>query len=420
LNNINGIVFLAKVSCQLLPSLVLLAKLQCTEDDGKSRRSSVLGELLPMIKVLDTVEDWAHLAEILTIPVDGRTSLANVLRDIDHTVDLRLKNQVVTAIRMLAHYGDFVNKTPFILQQIPPTTLADLHKDWMSGMTEKELTAKVCIENVLVNGIVSASVFMPRIFDLNTTSLVTYNEYIAENRFVRADAQTRIVERLLKRAYVGDMMNPETDVRIFSWEMKTRMTRCRIPLAKQTLLCDQSTTLDSIRKELTVDMGGKQHTNMLFTSLQWKFNPEHKKNDIFDSNFKLVSRFGYQLTIQPEMPAWIKMPICLDLESSSRQSQLNDLAMEDLRLMNPGLCSMFRNIEREIFEKFKTLKDYLDDNILNHCLVKLGVEPPKDGSAGCSRGGGSGNDNSGSDNGEDTQMEIEDVNRNGRKSGKKK
>jgi len=177
--------------------------------------------------------------------------------------------------------------------------------------------------------------------------------------------------------------------------------------------------LDSIRKELTVDMGGKQHTNMLFTSLQWKFNPEHRKNDIFDSNFKLVSRFGYQLTIQPEMPAWIKIPICLDLESSSRQSQLNDLAMEDLRLMNPGLCSMFRNIEREIFEKFKTLKDYLDDNILNHCLVKLGVEPPNDRGAGCSRGGGSGSDNGGTD-GEDTQMETDDGNRNGRKSGKKK
>ena len=59
-----------------------------------------------------------------------------------------------------------------------------------------------------------------------------------------------------------------------------RMKRLRVGLAKQTLLCDLDATLDIFKKDLSLEINGKMYTNLLFTNLDWKFNSEHRVNEM--------------------------------------------------------------------------------------------------------------------------------------------
>ena len=91
---------------------------------------------------------------------------------------------MISAIWLLSHWQDVTNKASFILKQMPPTTLSELQKDWTSGLTKQELTAKAFIDNVHVNEFVYLSVYVPRIIDLNSVSLVRRGEVQTEIRYV--------------------------------------------------------------------------------------------------------------------------------------------------------------------------------------------------------------------------------------------
>ena len=122
LNKLSATMFLSKLVCEMLPSLVLLAKIEYL--DGDERKScQTLGELLPIIKHMGELDDWHQLSRVEVIPADGRMSLQSVLRTVDNSIDMRLKTQVVSAIRLLAHWRDVVNKISFIFKQMPSTTL---------------------------------------------------------------------------------------------------------------------------------------------------------------------------------------------------------------------------------------------------------------------------------------------------------
>ena len=167
--------FLSKLVCEMLPSLVLLAKIEYL--DGDERKScQTLGELLPIIKHMGELDDWHQLSKIDVIPADGRMSLQTVLRTVGNSIDARLKTQVVSAIRLLAHWKDVVNKVSFILKQMPSTTLFELQKDWLEGKSEQDLSAKVFIDAIHVNEYMNLSVFIPRIFNVNSVSLITSGE----------------------------------------------------------------------------------------------------------------------------------------------------------------------------------------------------------------------------------------------------
>ena len=187
------------------------------------------------------------------------------------------------------------------------------------------------------------------------------------------------------------------DGRLFAWEMQMRMKRLRPTLAKQTLLCKQDTTLDDVKKELSLEIHGKMYTNLLFTNLEWKFNPEHRVNDLFDGDFKLISRFGFPVCVQQERPLDQNIPICLDLELSGQQWKVDEHAMEEMRLEEtPGIQTMLQKFEEEVDHKIKKILDGLDEaenssnsnmislnNGLERCLVRLGdpmARLPQDGS----------------------------------------
>ncbi len=175
LNKLSATIFLSKLVCEALPALILFAKLEYAVGD-KRRSCSVLGELIPLLRNRGKVEDWHHLSQVEVIPVEGNMSLASIVRNMSASVDARLKNQIVSSLHLLAHWTDVTNKVSFVLKQMPPTTLSDLQKDIQNGLTEKDLQAKAFIDQVYVNEFCFLSVFVPRIIDINTASLVTLGE----------------------------------------------------------------------------------------------------------------------------------------------------------------------------------------------------------------------------------------------------
>lgn len=110
-------------------------------------------------------------------------------------------------------------------------------------MSEQEMTAKALIENVHVNEFVYLSAYVPRIIDVNSVSLVMSGEVQADIRMVRMNAQMRVLEKLVKSTYTGDLVNHRVTAEVLSWEMQKKMQRLRVGLAKQTLLCDHDTTV---------------------------------------------------------------------------------------------------------------------------------------------------------------------------------
>ena len=70
---------------------------------------------------------------------------------------------------------------------------------------------------------------------------------------------------------------------------------------------------------------------------------------MFDGDFKLISRFGYPMPAKQEQPLDLSIPLCLDLEASGRQMQVDDQAMEEMRMeTSPGLTTMLDNLEGEV------------------------------------------------------------------------
>ena len=175
-----------------------------------------------------------------------------------------------------------------------------------------------------------------------------------------------------------------------------RMKRLRPTLAKQTLLCEPDTTLEDVKKELSLELHGKLYTNLLFTNLEWKFNPEHRVNDLFDGDFKLISRFGFPVCVQQERPLDQNIPVCLDLELSGQQWKVDEHALEEMRMEEtPGILTMIRKFEEEVSYKNQKILDSLDEadntstsisiainNGFERCLVMLGdpmAKLPQDG-----------------------------------------
>ena len=176
------------------------------------------------------------------------------------------------------------------------------------------------------------------------------------------NAQRRIIQKLVNSMYAGGLVNNGVDGDVFAWEMQMRMKPLRVNLAQQTLLCEQDATLDDVKKDLSLEINGKMYTNLLFTNLEWKFNSEHRVNDLFDGYFKLISRFGYPVCAQQERPLDQYIPICLDLELSGRQWKVDEQAMEEMRLEEtPGINTMLRNFEGEVDFKIKKLQDGLEE-----------------------------------------------------------
>ena len=78
LNRLSATIFLSKLVCEVLPSLVLVAKIEFAEGDER-RSCQTLGELLPIIKHMGDVEDWLQLSKVSVIPADGGMSMQSVL-----------------------------------------------------------------------------------------------------------------------------------------------------------------------------------------------------------------------------------------------------------------------------------------------------------------------------------------------------
>ena len=373
LNKLSATIFLSKLVCEILPSLVLLAKIEYL--DGDERKScQTLGELLPIIKHMGELEDWHQLSKIDVIPADGKMSLQTVLRTVGNSVDLRLKTQVVSAIRLLAHWKDVVNKVTFILKQMPSTTLFELQKDWLEGKSEQDLSAKVFIDSIHVNEYMNLSVFIPRIFNVNSVSLITSGEMPAEIRYVRLDGQREIIDNLVSATYAGSLVNDKVDARVLTWEMQMRCKRLRPTLAKQILLCDPDTTLENVVKELRLELDGKVYTSLLTTNIEWKFNPEHKVNEWFEGDFKLVTRFGDPVCVQMDQPLNPNIPVCLDLELSGQQWRVDEQAMEEMRMEHtPGILMMLDKFGEEVSRKHQKILDNQEevDNVATSISVAV-------------------------------------------------
>ena len=206
-----------------------------------------------------------------------------------------------------------MNKVSFILKQMPSTTLFELQKDWLEGKSEQDLSAKVFIDSIQVNEYMNLSVYIPRIVNMNSVSLITSGEMPAEIRYVRLDGQREIIDNLVSATYAGSLVNDKVDARVLTWEMQMRCKRLRPTLAKQILLCDPDTTLENVVKELRLELDGKVYTSLLTTNIEWKFNPEHKVNEWFEGYFKLVTRFGDPVCVQMDQPLNPNIPVCLDL-----------------------------------------------------------------------------------------------------------
>ena len=369
LNRLSGYVFLSKLICEALPALCLLGKLVFSED-GKQIRCSVLGKLIPLIEHLTKIEDWRHLSEISEIPVEGSMSLSSIIRGMSSSIDARLKNQIISSLRLLCHWEDVANKTSFILNQMPATTLSSLQQSIQDGQTEKDLQAKVSIDSVFVNEYCSIDIYIPTIIDLNSTNLVTCEEIAQDARMVRMAAWESIVEKLVLDTYSGGIKNEAVNFYEIQWEQQTQFQRMQPYLIRQTLLVDFNATLDTIKKELSIDIMGITYTNTLYSNLTWKKDPaKTKKNELFEGGFKLFYRFGYPLPMQRN-PIDASVPVCLELQTSGRQWMVNDLAIQEHRSeITPGVRELLIDVNVQVEIQVKKLKEELqalDTRVIQH------------------------------------------------------
>jgi len=369
LNKLSAYIFLSKLICEALPALCLLGKLVFTEN-GKQISSEVLKELIPLIEHLTRIEDWRHLSEISNIPVEGSMSLSSIIRGMSPSIDARLKTQIMSSLRLLCHWEDVANKTSFILSQMPATTLSDLQQNFQDGQTERDLQAKASISAVYVNEYCTIDVYIPTIIDLNSTNLVTCEEPAQDARMVRVAAWDKLIERLVLHTYSGGVKNDAVNFYEIQWEQQQQFLRIRPYLIRQTLLVDFNATLETIKKELSIEILGKNYTNTLYSNLTWKKDPaKTKKNELFEGGFKLFYRCGYPIPMQRN-PIDAQVPVCLELQSSGRQWMVNDLAIQEHKSeITPGVRELFIdvNVSTEIqVKKLKAEIQGLDTRVIQH------------------------------------------------------
>ena len=169
-------------------------------------------------------------------------------------------------------------------------------------------------------------------------------------------------------------MNDKVDARVLTCEMQMRCKRLRPTLAKQILLCDPDTTLENVVKELRLELDGKVYTSLLTTNIEWKFNPEHKVNEWFEGDFKLVTRFGDPVCVQMDQPLNPNIPVCLDLELSGQQWRVDEQAMEEMRMEHtPGILMMLDKFGEEVSRKHQKILDNQEevDNVATSISVAV-------------------------------------------------
>ena len=371
LNKLSALVFLSKLVIEALPALCLIGKLEFPLN-GYKKSSNVLGELVPLIEHLTKIEDWRHLSEISVIPVEGNMSLATIIRGMTNSIDARLKGQVVSSLRLLCHWQDVANKASYILNQMPATTLSDLQQNIQNGQTEKDLQAKASVESVYVNEYCTIDIYAPRIIDLNTTNLVTYEEAEQDVRMMRIAVLDKLVEKLVVHTYGDGIKNEAVNFYELQWEQQMQLQRLRAGLVRQTLLVDFNATLDTIKKDLSIDIMGKIFTSTLFTNLSWKFDPvKAKKNELFEGNFKLFYRYGYPIPMHVS-PINPQVPVCVELETSGRMWQVNELAIQDHRMeTTPGLRELLQDVNVRMEIQVKKMREeiqVLDGRLIQHMI----------------------------------------------------
>ena len=190
-------------------------------------------------------------------------SLSSIIRGMSPSIDARLKGQIVSALRLLCHWEDVANKTSFILNQMPATTLSDLQQSIQEGQTEKDLQAKASIDSVYVNEYCTIDVYIPRIIDLNSTNLVTCEEIAQDARMVRMAAWDNLIEKLVLHTYEGGIKNEAVNFYELQWEQQSQLQRMKPYLVRQTLLVDFNSTLETIKKDLSIDIMGKIYIRIL-------------------------------------------------------------------------------------------------------------------------------------------------------------
>jgi hypothetical protein len=133
---------------------------------------------------------------------------------------------------------------------------------------------------------------------------------------------------------------------------------------------DFNSTLETIKKDLSIDIMGKIWTNTLYTNLTWKFDPaKTKKNELFEGGFKLFYRFGYPIPMQIN-PINSQVPVCLELETSGRQWMVNELAIQDHRMeITPGIRELLQDVNVKVEIQVKKMREEvqaLDSRVIQH------------------------------------------------------
>jgi len=342
INTLSGYLVLSRMACEILPALTSLAMVECqSEENGNVYRCRTLECLIYMIGSMGSFEkeEWAFLADQKLVKVGENDSLATLLR----RGSVELRNQVTSAIRLLAHWEDVCNRVPYILNCSPSQTLSNLHRDWMAGLSEQQLLGRFKIDNIHVNEFVNLTAFMPRMYLVTGASMITCGEADVLERSRRLDVHKMVLHKLAILAYTGDAVNEGVSAAALSWEMAMQMERMRVTLNKQTLLCEHDATLSNVRKELSLEISGHVKTLPIQISLEWK----RANMDIpISADFKLTSRYGYPLVVRYDGPLDASVPLCLDLATSGRAATIRKKAIEDMRLeKTPGLANKISQLE---------------------------------------------------------------------------
>ena len=358
INTLSGYLVLSRMACEILPALTSLALVECqSEEDGIVYRCRTLECLVHMIGSMGSFEEeeWTFLAHKEVAKVGDKDSLATILR---RGASFELRNQVISAIRLLAHWEDVCNRVPYILNCSPSQTLSNLHRDWMAGLSEQQLLGRFKIDNIHVNEFVNLTAFMPRMYLVTGASMVTSGEADVMERSRRLNVHKMVLNKLAKLAYSGDEVNEGVSAAALSWEMAMQMGRMRVTLNKQTLLCERDATLSNVRKELSLEISGHVKTLPIQISLEWK----RANMDIpISADFKLTSRYGYPLVVRYDGPLDVSVPLCLDLATSGRAATIRRKAIEDMRLeKTPGLANKISLLETSVNVRIQELQDGLE------------------------------------------------------------
>ena len=65
---------------------------------------------------------------------------------------------------------------------MPVSTLSSLQMDWAQGLSEQQLQGKFQINNIHINEHINLTVFVPRMFEVYSVSLVTYGPANVDDR----------------------------------------------------------------------------------------------------------------------------------------------------------------------------------------------------------------------------------------------